>query len=242
MDIFYTKPFSFFYDKIVKNEHFRYLRFNDGELNAIDGSRPNAGNCDGHQYFPEMGKELLEILLKYGYSDDNIIESFDYWYKNLGLVRNTIDKLKIMNPNLVLLNTDFIRIAHEQDSDKYIELLNVLKEKNVVVVGPAYLRELNRFFSFRYIEVPIKNCYLEKDRIITEMKAISDNESDVFFLISASMGANIIIDKFDDDRNTYLNWGSTWDTFFVSPEYSFIKKRSTSNNEIIRTEYKDYLI
>lgn len=240
--MFYEKPFDFFFERIKNNKHFRYSRFNDGELNAMENSNPNAANCDGHQYFPQMGRELSDILLKYAYSDDYIIESFDYWYGVLPNVKRILNALKNVNPFLQLLNKDFIRISHEQEPENFMALLKLLNEKNVVVVGPYYLKNLNKYFNFRYINVPLRNCYLEKERIVSEMKSISDNENDVFFLLSASMGANVIIDQFNDGRNTYLNWGSTWDTFFVSPEFSFIRKRSSSMHEKYKSIYKNYLI
>ncbi len=71
---FYEKPFDYFLNKITNNLHFRYSRFNDGELIAVINKTPQAANCDGHQYFSEMGKELKEVLLNYVF-DENYIYS-----------------------------------------------------------------------------------------------------------------------------------------------------------------------
>ncbi|MFW6008716.1 MAG: hypothetical protein ACOCP8_05550 [archaeon] len=241
--LFYYKDFNYYFNKIKNDHHFKYSRFNDGELIAIGGSSPNSSNCDGHKYFPEMGVELKNILLNYEYSDDYVLESFDHWYNKLSNIRKILNNLKDKNKNLSFLSYDFIRITHEQNPKNFINLLNVLKEKNVVIVGPEYLHELNNFFNFRYIDVPIKNCYLEKDNIINNMNNITDKEENVYFLLSASMPANIIIDNFkNDNNNTFIDWGSVWDTFFVSSKFGFIKKRSTSNNNNILEKYKDYLI
>jgi len=240
--MFYEKPFDYFLERIRNNQHFRYSRFNDGELTAVIGKSPQGNNCDGHIYFPDMGKQLKDVLLNYKYSEDYILEAFDYWYKILPHIKRILDELKETNDDLQFLNTDFIRIMHEQESNKYMELLEIIKTKNVVIVGPTYLQGLNKYFNFRYIDVPLKNCYTEIDRIVDDVKKISDVESDVFFLFSASMPANIIIDKFDDNRNTYLDWGSVWDTFFVSREFSFIARRSSSNKTEIIQKYKNYLI
>lgn len=239
-ELFYKKDFSYFLNKIENNEHFRYSRFNDGELIAIIGQSPQGANCDGHQYFPEMGKELKEVLLNYKFNENYILESFDHWYNVLPYIRTVLHQLKVLNPELSFLHTDFIRILHEQEPEKFIELLKILKKKKLVIVGPSYLKKLDKYFDFRFIDVPIKNCYREKDRIIKEIRKISDVEDDVFFLLSASMPANIIIDKFTDNRNTYLDWGSVWDTFFVSAEYGFIKKRSTSNTNVIVQKYREF--
>jgi len=241
-EIFYKKEFIFFLNKIKNNQHFRYSRFNDGELIAIIGQSPQGANCDGHQYFPEMGIELKQVLLDYKFDENYILESFDHWYNVLPYIKHILHALKSNNNELSFLHTDFIRIAHEQEPDKFNTLLDELKNKKLVIVGPSYLKKLDNHFDFRFIEVPVKNCYTAKNRIITEMKEISNNEDDVYFLLSASMPANIIIDKFDDGRNTYLDWGSVWDTFFISNEYNFIKKRSTSNKEEVISKYSKYSI
>ena len=241
-ELFYTKPFDFYLDKIRNNQHFRYSRFNDGELIAIIGESPQGANCDGHQYFPEMGIELKQVLLNYVFDENYVLESFDHWYNILPYIKQILHELKQNNNDLSFLHTDFIRIAHEQEPDKFIELLGELKNKKLVIVGPSYLKKLDKHFSFRFIEVPVKNCYTSKNKIISEMKEISDVEDDVYFLLSASMPANIIINKFDDGRNTYLDWGSVWDTFYNSTEYPFIKKRSTSNNDQITSKYSKYLV
>ena len=240
--IFYKKPFDFFINKIKNDEYFKYSRFNDGEIIAINGKSTNSGNCDNHRYFPEMGEELKEILVNFTPSDNYFLESFDYWYNHSGLVKNVIDELKQVNSNLEFLNTDFIRIMHETKPDKFNEFLDILKTKKIVVVGPNYLKKLDKHFDFKFIEVPLVNCYTEKDRIINDMEKIIEGENDFVFLLSASMPANIIIDHFTDNKNTYLDWGSVWDTFFNSAEYPFIKKRSTSDKDIIINNYKKYLI
>jgi hypothetical protein len=241
-EIFYSKSFDYFLNKIENNNHFRYSRFNDGELNAVIGDAPHKANCDGHMYFSNMGIELSNALLNYMFNENYILESFDYWYDLLPKIKNTLHELKQKNSELKFLNDDFIRISHEREPNTFLKLLDVIKEKNVVIVGPEYLKELNKYFKFRYITVPIKNCYLEKDRIIAEIKSIISKEKNIFFLFSASMAANVIIDCFNDNENTYLDWGSVWDTFFISPKYSFIRKRSTSNLEKYKEIYKNYLI
>ena len=242
-ELFFRRDFEYYLERIINNEHFKYARYNDGELIAIIGNTPHKTNCDGHQYFPEMGQELKQALLDYKYCEEYVLESFDYWYNTLPHTRQIVDELKSFNPDLCFLHTDFIRISHEQEPEKFIQLLEELKKKNLVIVGPWYLTELKRFFNFTHIEVPLKNCYTVKDIIISQIQEINDGSDNNFYLFSASMPTKVVIDVFkDDDKNTYLDWGSVWDTFFVSPEYGFIRKRSTSNHDKYRKIYKDYLI
>jgi hypothetical protein len=242
-ELFYNRSFEFYFNKIKNNEHFKYSRYNDGELIAIIGKTPNDTNCDGHQYFPEMSIELKNCLLNYKASEEYVLESFDYWYNLNPHIKNTLDELKLINPELTFLHTDFIRISHEQNPEQFFKLLNELKTKKLVIIGPQYLSKLNKIFNFIHIEIPIKNCYLIKNEIIKTISNINKISDNNYYLFSASMPTKIIIDVFkNDNKNTYLDWGSVWDTFFVSPKYNFITKRSTSNNDKYKEIYKNYLI
>jgi hypothetical protein len=242
-NLFYEMNFEKYFEKIKNNEHFKYSRYNDGELIAVIGNSPNQGNCDGHQYFPQMGIELKSALLNYKENDNYPLESFKYWYDTLPHIKKIIDELKILNPELTFMDNDFIRIPHERNPEQFLRLFEELKSKDIVIIGPKYLGKLKKFFDFDHIEIPLKNCYLQKNEIIWAIDDLNKERKNKVFLFSTSMAANIIIDEFRFDmNNTYLDWGSVWDTFFVSAEYNFIRKRSTSNLEKYKTIYKDYLI
>lgn len=242
-DLFFYKDIEFYHKMIKNDQHFKYSRYNDGELIAIIGKTPMGANCDGHQYFPEMSVELKNALLNYKNTNDYILESFNYWYMISQEIRDILHSLKSMNPELTFLDTDFIRIPHEQNPSQFIDLFNTIKTKKVVIIGPEYLKKLNRFFEFKHIIIPLKNCYKSKDDIIRQIKEINNVEENNYYLFSASMATKVIIEEFKfDKKNTYIDWGSVWDTFFVSPEYNFIRKRSTSDHDKYKIIYKDYLI
>lgn len=243
MSVFYEKNIDFFIEKIKNNDHFKYSRFNDGEFISIINKTPNKGNCDGHQYFPQMGNELKDVLLNYKKSDHYYLELFDHWYNLLPHIKEIVDSLHKQNNDIRFLKDDFIRMSHEKEPDKFNGFMELIFTKNVTIVGPNYLNELKKFFDFDFIEIPLKNCYLDKDRIINEIIANNQKLENNYYLFSASMPTKIIIDKFKDDvKNTYLDWGSVWDTFFVSNKYNFIRKRSSSNLPKYMEIYKKYLI
>jgi hypothetical protein len=127
----------------------------------------------------------------------------------------------------------------------FIKFIELIKTKNVVIVGPYYLGNMSRIFpNFKYIEVPLKNCYLKKKEVINSIIELNKITKNNYFLFSASMATNAIIDVFKNDtENTYLDCGAVWDTFFISPEYNFIKKRTPckQNQERLNEVYKEYL-
>lgn len=243
-NLFYSLNIDYFINLIDKGIHFKYSRFNDGELIAIIGQTPNSSNCDGHIYFTEMSIELKNALINYSTNDKYyFLESYIYWYNILPNINKIINHLKDVNSNLKFIEDDFIRISHENSPEKFIQLMKLIMSKNVVIVGPDYLSKLLRFFKFKHIVVPIKNCYLSKNSIIKEINELNQISDNNIYLFSASMATNVIIDHYKhDNNNTYIDWGSTWDTFYVSSEYSHIHKRSTSSGEKYKNIYKDYLI
>lgn len=260
INLFYKKNGDYFINKIKNNHHFKYSRFNDGELTAIIKNEninypkfnninfnnninvKNKFNCDGHNYFEKMGLELNEVLLSYKKSDNYILQSYDLWYNKYVDIKSKLDVLKIINADLSFMHDDFIRRTHQDNPTFFLNMLEILKNKKMVIVGPHYLKKLSKHFMFKFIEVPLKNCYLEKNYIIDEMKKIRNERDNNFFLLSASMASNIIIDKFDDNKNTYIDWGSVWDTFFDSKTHPYIRKRSTTNNDKYKKIYSKYII
>lgn len=244
-NFFFRKDFEYFYSKIKNNQPFKYARYNDSEIIALIGKFDDRANCDGHQYFKEMSVDLNNALLDYKYSENYILESGKVWYEQ-DYLKEYMDKLKCINPELIFLDTCFIDWTHNYEFNNFLSLLELLKSKEIVIVGPKYLLNLNKFFPhFNHIEVPLKNCYLSKNNIIESIKNINSLRDNNIYIISASMATNVIIDNFkNDNKNTYIDWGCIWDTFFVSPEYSYIVKRAKilHNYDALKNVYKNYLI
>lgn len=123
--------------------------------------------------------------------------------------------------------------------------MDALSNSNLILVGPTYLTKLNKFLSFNLLEVPSLNCYLDKRRIINEILQINETTQNNVYLFSASMATNAIIDFFkSDNTNTYLDFGSFWDKFFIkNSDKANIASRSCDilTNEFNQL-YKDYLI
>lgn len=60
LERFLPDPFEDFCAMLGNGKAFSLSRFGDGELNAIFGEK--GANCDGQQYFPDLGSRLREIL------------------------------------------------------------------------------------------------------------------------------------------------------------------------------------
>jgi len=244
-NIYYSQDVEYFFDKILNDKHFKYARYNDGELIAVIGKSPNRANIDEHQYFPEMTKDLKNALLNYKKSEDYILVSQIGWYNHKPEYKNIVDEITKINPDVKFSDKCFMSHSHYNDPSNFIKFIDLMKTKKVVIVGPNYLGKMKRIFpNFQHIEVPQKNCYLKKKEIIESINNLNKSSNNNYYLFSASMATNAIIDVFKNDtQNTYLDCGAVWDTFFISPEYSFIKKRTPCKREQLKLNefYKEYL-
>ena len=163
MDI-YTKDCDWFINKVKKDEFFSYTRWNDGEWFCMEG-KPGA-NCDGQRYYPQLGRLLVNALQKESNRDASkegkyIFES-GLWWKPQALFDKDIINMNIRVPFL----KGAITTSIWQNPSKWIDLIQTLNGKTVVVIGPAYLSR----FSFKHF---VGNFgYNQNDRTSTHKNKI----------------------------------------------------------------------
>lgn len=208
--------------KVVYQEPFTLARYGDGEMRAIMGY--DGGNCDGHQYFKDMGEELSRILLsKPDYylgchleSTDTDREAIEAWMKanNFEIEWNCCsgifhEEIKLGNIN------NFVKS---------------LEGRNVLLVGPQYLKGI---VKSDFIEVPLVNCWNHSDNILTLLDGYHTlhQDDDIVVLFCASMAANVWIDKIHGMFHTIIDVGSGLDYHAKNPNRSFIRKRLEKDGE-----------
>jgi hypothetical protein len=203
------KDLAFYVELLRRGGPFSFARFGDGEWSAILGQP--GGNCDGHEYFPEMGAKLGKA----------IIDHYDYFYAIQGRALKYLGKgiRRFLTDNAVKITWHDSDIFHRCDNaGTLFPLVEQLRTMKTVVVGPPHLRDLNkRVFEYaHFIEVPPKNCYLDKDRIRADIAAWSKKEGPAVFCFSASMAANVIIHELFPAMGAtswLIDFGSLWDCY-----------------------------
>ncbi len=187
-------------DKLIKKERFSFARFGDGEMNCIFGLEGH--NCDGHEYFPDMGARLLSILES----------SPDYYLGDAAIARRywepEIAILKSQNPNLKWINADCLHLR--SIADTIWPFFDALKKRDVIMVGPEKLRD-HALFLCAYVCIPDVNCWLEYERIHKEVLEMIFHK-DVVVVYCASMMANVLIDDFSS-LCTNIDLGSLIDPY-----------------------------
>ena len=204
-------------NKLRNNEPFSFSRFGDGEFNAMLGKR--GANCDGHHYFPDMGRALVDVL-------DSQREDQTYYLGMQNLAKRLNGELPAfqeMTEGIDWCNADVIHyqnIKHNNLDD----LLDALKGRSVTLVGGLHLMPLADENGWRFIDIPAKDCWNQFDH--TEERITNMNwRTDEVVLYCASMMANVLVDSFIEFRYyTQIDIGSAFDPYVGKLSRSYHKK------------------
>lgn len=213
------KPLSFYVELILKGQPYSFARYGDGEWASALGKRKRPQkNCDGHIFFQEMRDDLRGVLRCL--RDDP--ETYDYMLgmQNMAMrmwgkqINEFLRRYGLQDRSWH--NAD---VFHHASRKKQLgPLIEALKQRSVVLVGPAHLGTLDKVFGYNEIvKVPRQNCYLQLDAILTATrKAINRCPKPVVVSISASMPAEIIIHRLyrTHGRHAFLiDFGSVFDPY-----------------------------
>jgi len=200
------------YDEIVgmlrDRVPFAFSRFGDGEFNAIYGVE--GVNCDGHRYFPDMGRRLREI------------------------VEREPDYLMGLQPGAILMHGAWRTVAisggtpndgqrswmladslHDASLNNRLDsFLDALGGRDVLLVGAEHLRGFSESKGWRYQPVPAHDCWTAYEETLEGLKSSIPSSGGVL-LFCASMMSNVLLDDLYtlNPANTYIDTGSLFDPY-----------------------------
>ena len=166
--------------KLVDRESFAFSRWGDGELSCVMGAEGE--NCDSHQYFPDLGERLADILH----------EPQRYY---MGLQPKAVRDMGFdlsMYFNEEGIDIDWINadLIHTQSETIGLEGLFLACKGRFAVVGPLHLQKLCQRYGLVHIIVPDRNCWKAYEHI--KSKIIGTGVRNVLFC--CSMLSNVLID------------------------------------------------
>lgn len=209
---------------IKERKSFTFSRFGDGEFSAI--LQRGEKNCDGHEYFPEMGQSLADVLKSkptymIGIQRHALrtIPELPHW-----LAQNGLDVERFVNADV------WHHASIKGEFDRFFE---VIQNRSVLLVGPHCLTKMD-IHSY-WVEVPTINCWLSFDAIMRAIDNYIDHADIVLF--SASMPAKVMIDELYQrvgDRKTLLDMGSVFMPYVGIANRSYHKSIIEKLNAIRR--------
>jgi len=193
-----------FFDQMItwlnETRNFSFARYGDGEFNAVFQDSRQPANCDGHQYFPDMGARLKEIL-----------ESNPEYYMGLQPLATQQRGMAIqeLNEDIEWVNSDVIHNASIEGRLK--ELVEAMSNRRVIMVGPEHLSKLG--FVDEFYTVARDNCWRFYPTDLSAVKGML-KENDIL-LLCCSMPAEIMIDDLYKYRKdiTVIDSGSVFDIY-----------------------------
>lgn len=200
--------FDLICQKLRDREPFSFARYGDGEFNAIYGKQGR--NCDGHEYFPDMGKRLREALE----SKPNYIVGL----QPLTLASERWPQIQKDFPGINWVDADSI---HNASIDGELPIMfyelksSPLTKRNhhVFVVGPKHLTQSARLFTEEVWEIPGVNCWTQYDEIIDWLSDVNGVAPRAVIILCASMMSEVIIHEFRYSSMTFIDMGSVLDPY-----------------------------
>lgn len=203
--------------KMLRNgENFKFARYGDGEFLCMSGKVGR--NCDGHDYFPDLGQALNDAF----YSDPNYMVGIQPLSVHSGLYQRALS-YKPGPKNIY--DAD---VLHSASIDGRLKLFfDAVVSRATFVIGPTHL-----FPFFRYgVAIPDKNCWLDYRELKNGLRRAMSGDSDTVILLCASMMSEVIIHDFRDYPVTIIDCGSVFDPYVgkLSRSYHYKKKQWTLN-------------
>jgi len=195
-------PFDDICAMLAGGRAFSYSRFGDGEFKAVFGAE--GANCDGHRFYPDLGRRLTEILAS----------KPDY---TLGLLPQAVrvhgtERILALSGGIrwVLANSLHLALL----DGRLGAFFEALDGSRVLLVGPQHLREFTQSRGWEYVQVPSRDCWTRYEDVC-QRTGDSLAESGDVVLFCASMMSNVIIDDLHHSAaaNTYIDVGSVFDPF-----------------------------
>jgi len=207
--------FEHLFGMIKNGEHFTFSRHKDGEFYAIFNHlnihEKRIRNCDGHLYYKDMGKRLLETLTNprdYIHGIQPLVHR--KMYKPVDMLFDDYDI------NIKWYESDMFH--HALRDGLLYPFIEQLRKMDVVIVGADRIKPIKKYLNkVEFVSVPVKNCWLEVDRIKADV--LKTMESNKIYLFSSSMPTAVMIYDlypFIGD-NWMIDFGSIWEGVLGMP-------------------------
>jgi len=205
--------FPSYVQRLRERVPFTLSRWGDGEWSAILGM--SGANCDGHQYTKRLGQDLGSVLMSR--------PPYDLGLQQLALRRfgrQITTWLERRHLTFDWVNAE--TFARHSAADQLQPLIDGLRTRIVILVGPAHLAGLRRLFPVAaHIIVPDVNCHDDVRRVTQESAAslarvTSTAIGGAVLAVSASMSANVIIHRLYVQgfrQHTLVDFGSLWEPY-----------------------------
>jgi len=210
--------------RLKDGEHFSFLRYGDGEWTAAYQRVPSRKNCDGHQFFEEMGKEMEASLV------NQLPDPAVYGMQNMMLRKDPTKSdlyawLEEREIDIDWVSSDVIHYANRDG--ELGDFVRCLTDRNTILVGPQHLKPLKMFATTDFVEIAPRDCYLGIDSVERNLRSVMEIRDDPVVIFCASMMAEPLIYRLFPDfgqTSTMIDVGSVFDVYMGKPSRGYLKR------------------
>jgi len=212
---------KYYVDKLANDEPFGLARYGDGEWMTILGyiGRNNSNGCTFTQ---ELHDKLMQVLRNDHPYEHAILRIA---YRKLGdEIEEFLDR-----ENIEVEWTIGDTMLDMSLKGKLWPLVNQLRNKRVLYVGPEFLTGLHtKFFRLvGYVQVPRVDASEHREIIVPAILSMMYKYQPEVVGFSSGLHSKVFIDDVWAEfmgRVTLIDFGSMWDGYFAIPSRSYIRK------------------
>ena len=197
--------YEYFYDKILNDKNFSFARYNDGEWGLILKKDPHYSVICG-KWGKKMSKQG-EILKEIVNNPVDYYIGISPW-----VLKNWLNEVLDNSSNHdMMINS---HIFHDLGKEEFLNFLNLLKQKNTILVGPKYMSKFD-FFK-EHVITPEEFVWDYVEDILPKLDVVINKYKNTIIIYSASIATNSFIDKMYNkykNKITQIDIGSSLDPY-----------------------------
>lgn len=209
------RPLEWYIEALRKGEYFSFPRLGDGEWFAIirGGGTVSVGL---QKIDAEIQRDMTEALLSHALSP-GVIFGMQRYVMRVRRLRSGIERFIAKHK----LDISWVLGDVFSDASRYgllYPLLEQFRKMKVVIIGPQFLSNgQSKLFRYHiFINVPWKNCYSAKARVISDILTVHERwPKDIVYSFSCGPLAETLILELHEKLpgNFLIDFGSLWDVF-----------------------------
>lgn len=226
LELYADERLEEFTKRLLLGNNFTIVKFGDGEFRNMISKDEREHNCDGCNYFKELG---LELIRSYIYCLNNTNIYINRWHSHVYNVQFEMEKEAKFDPSRKFLFYDLLvqklipgptpgsPRTFKNSQITFFKAVKAVQRTKIYVSNENMVRALAPLLCINYgILVPEVNSYNSKNQILENIDKLLEQlktNKDIIFLFSCGMFSKVLIsilsNKYPD--NTFLDIGSTFD-------------------------------
>jgi len=201
-------------DKINNTDNFTLVKFGDGEFRNMISTNEEEYNCDGNNYYLDLGTDLIKAYIYY-LSSENVY--INRWHSHVYSIQQLLDSIYCKSAKFVYYDLIVHKLPFDDSIVSFFKLIKNSKREKIYISNRDNIKHICPILKIdAAIEIPNVNSYKYKNEIFASVKEFMISKKDAIVLVSGGMFSKILIADCmnNSPQNTYIDIGSTFDGIY----------------------------